>query len=62
MKPEDFKPGERVTYVPYHAKGNLKHMDCERGFVSNTNEKFVFVRFQRSYGEACYPDQLVKGW
>lgn len=63
---QDFKPGDRVLYVPYHANGDTKHEDCELGFVSSTNDKFVFVRYANVRGEisdrgiATMPDQLVK--
>lgn len=58
----DFRAGDEVLYVPYHAKGNLRHMDCERGRVNSVSDHFVFVRFERSAlcSQACKPDQLVK--
>lgn len=65
MELSDFKPGDRVKYVPYHAHGNRQHMDCEDGEVSSVNSTYVFVRFvkqglmQRT-GQACLPNQLVK--
>jgi len=60
-KPSDFAIGDPVTYVPYHAHGDASHKDCERGHVTSTNERFVFVRFKGSTSEACKPDQLVRG-
>ena len=57
----DFKPGEPVTYVPYHAHGDRGHSDCEHGEVSSVNDTYVFVRFKLGgTAQACKPDQLVK--
>ena len=59
---DDFEPGDPVTYVPYHAHGDRGHKDCEHGVVSSTNDTYVFVRFKNHLnGQACKPDQLVKG-
>lgn len=59
---DDFKPGQNVTYVPYHAHGDRGHKDCEHGVVSSTNDTYVFVRFSvNGTAQACKPDQLVKG-
>lgn len=59
---EDFRAGERVHYVPYHANGDIRHRDCENGIVTSTNDRFVFVKFNQNhdYGKACKPDQLRK--
>ena len=51
MNATDFKPGDRVLYVPGHAHGNQRHPDCERGVVSSTNSVNVFVRYYRRGGE-----------
>jgi hypothetical protein len=58
----DFKTGDRVRYVPYHAHGDLGHKDCENGRVTSVNTAYVFVRFrpEGDTSEACLPDQLVK--
>ena len=54
-----FEEGQLVTYIPYHAKGNINHPDCEQGRVTSKNEKYVFVRFgNSSTSQACPPDQL----
>lgn len=59
---EDFSVGDQVTYVPYHAHGKASHPDCERGVVSSKNDLYVFVRFGCSTtGQACKPDQLIRG-
>lgn len=63
--PSDFKEGQRVTYVPYHANGDAKHKDCEFGIVSSCNDTYVFVKYYTSAGElkttaqATKPDQLI---
>lgn len=41
----NYKPGDRVIYIPNHANGDRAHPDCMRGTVSSTNDYFVFVRF-----------------
>lgn len=57
----DFKAGDMVRYVPYHAEGNMRHEDCENGRVTSTNDTYVFVRFGvGETSQACKPDQLVK--
>ena len=62
MTLDDFKPGDRVRYVPYHAYGDQAHQDCEDGIVTSKNDKFVFVRFSlfTETSQACNPDQLRK--
>jgi hypothetical protein len=56
---EDFKPGDRVRYVPYHARGDRNHTDCQDGIVSSVGHAYVFVKFTREIAQACKPDQLV---
>jgi hypothetical protein len=56
----DFKQGDRVRYVPYHAHGNVRHHDCENGIVTSVSDSVVFVRFKGETSEGCKPDQLVK--
>lgn len=64
--PHDFKPGDRVQYVPHHAHGDRAHPDCENGIVSSTNDTYVFVRYYykggglREGGQATDPLDLVK--
>ena len=48
MKSSDFKRGERVKYIPTHAKGNRHHPDCETGVVSSTNKFVVFVKYDNA--------------
>lgn len=69
-------PRLRVAYVPIHARDHkdvpcshdLKHPDVERGKVSSINERFVFVRFDKTVeklgwddttSQACDPDDLI---
>lgn len=57
---EEFKPGQNVRYVPYHAHGDLNHPDCENGKVTSIGHSgFIFVRFKGETSQACHPDQLV---
>lgn len=62
LKLTDFKPGDRVRYVPYHAHNDQSHKDCEDGLVTSVNDHYVFVRFSlfTEHGQPCKPDQLVK--
>jgi len=41
----DFHKGERVRYVPYHARGDVDNQACQSGVVSSTNDKWVFVKY-----------------
>lgn len=67
MNLTDFKPGDRVIYIPGVANGDPTHEACERGVVSSTNAVNVFVRYQSKYGggfnvlaQATHPEDLVK--
>lgn len=40
-----FNPGDRVIYVPLHAKDDINHADCERGSVSSVRGSSIFVKF-----------------
>lgn len=60
---EDFHAGDRVIYVPNHAKGDTNHDDCEYGVVSSSNSRYVFVIFNDEINrasKACEPRNLVK--
>lgn len=69
METKDFSRGMQIIYVPTHANKNLEHVDCEYGFVTSTNEKFVFCRYWirneyaklriKSNSEATDPNDLV---
>lgn len=55
----EFKPGDRVAYVPGHANGDSSHPDVERGIVTSTNPYFVFVRYGReTQAQATSPHDL----
>lgn len=41
----DFKFGDRVRYIPPHAKGDRNHKDCCSGVVKRTNDTYVFVNY-----------------
>jgi hypothetical protein len=42
------KPGDKVIYVPKHAKGDINHPSAERGIISSFNDSFVFVKYYRN--------------
>lgn len=67
-KLEEIHRRQRVAYVPTHADGDLNHPDVERGAVSSTNHKYVFVKFDKhvakfgwdgATSQACDPSDLV---
>ena len=47
MNLEDIYIGQRVRYIPSHARGDAFHKDCEDGIVRNINDKFVFVVYEK---------------
>lgn len=64
---DSFIRGMRVRYVPGHAKGDINHKDCEDGTVSSTNDKNVFVKFDKQVqklgwsgttSQSCSPTDL----
>lgn len=57
-----------MLYVPGVARGDTGHPACERGTVSSTGEKYVFVKFDKQLekfgwdgttSQACDPSDLV---
>jgi len=62
----DFKPGDRVIYIPNHACGDRTHKDCEWGVVSSISSMAVFVKFNKQVAivgwdctaQGCYPNNL----
>jgi len=67
IKASDFIRGQRVLYIPLHADGDEKHPHCEWGTVSSTNDKYVFVKFDKQLiklewngvtSQACDPSVL----
>lgn len=55
---EPFRKGERVRYVPTHARGDIKHKDCEDGVVSSIGRTgTVFVKYDCLLGTAITGDE-----
>lgn len=55
-----FRPGDKVKWVPYHAQGDADHPDCDLGVVSSISATGnVFVRFRSGTDEACNPINLL---
>lgn len=67
MNASDFKPDDKVLYIPGHAHGDATHPDCERGVVTSIgiSSGIVFVRYFRRDGylretpQATSPGDLV---
>lgn len=56
---ETFEPDMQVAYVPYHAKGNIRHPDVEFGKVSSVRGDIVFVKFGNvCTAQGCKREQL----
>jgi len=67
MELEDVEDGQRVSYIPGHACGDIAHKDVEHGTVSSKNENNVFVKFDKQVSkfgwggttsQACCPEDL----
>lgn len=43
----DFKPRDKIRYIPGVAYGDSNHPVCEDGVVSSINNKYVFVKFNK---------------
>ena len=54
-----FKKGDRVVYIPLHAKGDRNHKDCEHGIVSSITNKFVFVKYDKPGWKKEWADEPV---
>ena len=37
--------GGKVRYVPWHAKNDKTHKDCQDGVITSWNDSFVFVNY-----------------
>lgn len=72
MKSSDFHRADRVAYIPGEAykdgKPDMQHPNIERGSVSSTNDKYVFVKFDKQVSklgwdgttsQSCSPDDLL---
>lgn len=64
---KDFKPQQRVIYIPMHVDGDRSHPDCRWGTVSSINERCVFVKFDEqtsklgwdgTTSQGCNPNDL----
>jgi len=45
MKLADCKKGQRVMYIPEHARSDPQHSDCECGVISSVGNMFVYVKY-----------------
>lgn len=45
----NFARGNKVRYVPMHAKGDKNHPDCENGIVFHTQGDTVFVKYSTAH-------------
>ncbi len=43
--------GGKVRYVPWQAKGDESHADCQDGVITSWNELYVFVRYDKNTGD-----------
>jgi len=57
MSDKEFKVGDKVIYVPRHAKGDKSHTDCEYGEITSMNDLYYFVR----YGKRIHSQATDKG-
>ncbi len=49
----ELKRGTQIVYVPSHADGDIKHPDCEEGFViSKTSDKYSEAYFCRYWSKS----------
>lgn len=63
---QNFQVGDKVTFVPDHAKNNINHSGCEIGTVTQVWEgakafdpQTVWVRFKGPTGESTPVKNLV---
>ena len=65
----DLNIGDRVTYVPYHANGDVNHPDVEHGTISsikNVSRTLVphytyFVRFDKQVERLGWEGTTAQG-
>ncbi len=57
----EIKVGDKVTYIPSHAKGDANHPDSQGGTISSWNDTFIFVNYGTGTNQATRPDDLVRG-
>ena len=53
----NFKKGDKVTFIPNHAFDDPNHEDCQDGVVSSVNDHYVFVKYNCALGEAITGDE-----
>lgn len=53
---------DKVTYIPTHVDGNIRHKDCDQGVIIRTSESFVYVLYCKGRTiQATKPEDLVWG-
>lgn len=52
------RSGDRVKYIPGHARGDENHPDCEIGLVTSVKPGRVFVLFGGCTPQSCTPRDL----
>lgn len=53
-----FKKGDKVTYIPHHADGDMTHPSCQHGVVCRMSPSGnVFVKYDCLLGEAKTGDE-----
>jgi hypothetical protein len=53
---------DKVTYIPYHAKGSARHEDCKQGVIISFTEDNVKVLYcQGRTVQSTRPEDLVWG-
>jgi len=63
MKKEEAVLGMKVRYIPFHAKGDKNHPDCEDGVITGIGKvgDFIFVRYgEERYSKATDLEDLIK--
>jgi hypothetical protein len=51
---EPIQRGTQIIYVPTHANGDIRHQDCEPGFVTSVRGRNAFCRYWSKY----HPQEL----
>jgi len=56
-----FSVGDKVTYIPTHAKGNAGHPDCEGGVITKITDHCIFVEYGTGTPQGTRKEDLVRG-
>ena len=56
---EKFLVGDMVKYVPFHAKGDASHPDCEHGIITSMTEHSIFVEYGTGTSQSKRREDLV---